>query len=88
MHYDKYNNECFFVQSSSSSPDLSEEEIEEEFLYDANIPSIPTRYEGSGHSPNPLRRRNMLVRMISDPKSYNSKVLKSLSQNNKLQVQP
>ena len=58
------------------------EDEDEVFLYDDNIPSIPslpTRYEGPKNGPNPYRRRNLLLRMISDPKCYNPKVLRSLS---------
>ena len=62
-------------------------EDEEVFLYDDNIPSIPslpTRYDASRIAGvNPHKRRNLLLRMISDPKCYNPRVLRSLSQDGK-----
>lgn len=65
--------------------DASDED--EVFLYDDNIPSIPslpTRYEVTRTSAvNPHKRRNLLLRMISDPKCYNPRVLRSLSQDGK-----
>ena len=63
------------------------EEEDEVFLYDDNIPSIPslpTRYDvGRSIGLNPNRRRNLLLRMISDPKCYNPRVLRSLTQDGK-----
>ena len=75
--------------------DKKVEEIKEEkeeagedevFLYDDNIPSIPSipsTYEEDKNGPKPYRRRNLLLRMISDPKCYNPRVLRGLSQDNK-----
>ena len=58
-------------------------EDDEVFPYDDNIPSIPsipTLCEPVKNGPVPAyRRRNLLLRMISDPKCYNPRVLKSLS---------
>ncbi len=57
-----------------------ETEEDEVFLYDDNIPSIPSispMYDRTRDAA--YRRRNMLLRMISDPKCYNPRVLKSLS---------
>lgn len=60
---------------------VTEEEV---FPYDDNIPSIPsipTLSELPAAKNGPVaayRRRNMLLRMISDPKCYNPRVLKSL----------
>ena len=54
------------------------------FPYDDNIPSIPsipTVMDPTAAKNGPLpayRRRNMLLRMISDPKCYHPRVLKSL----------
>lgn len=62
-----------------------EEEEEEEgvFPYDDNIPSIPSiptlsELPAKNGPVAAYRRRNMLLRMISDPKCYNPRVLKSL----------
>ena len=58
---------------------------DEVFLYDDNIPSIPSipnLYERN-HQGATNRRRNMLLRMISDPKCYNPRVLKSMCRDNK-----
>ena len=55
---------------------------DEVFLYDDNIPSIPSIpkwNEQNKNGPNTYRRRNQLLRMISDPKCYNPRVLKSLT---------
>lgn len=84
---------CQLESEESQSPDkesipadtMTEEEEEEEevFPYDDNIPSIPsipTLSEPPAKN-GPLaayRRRNLLLRMISDPKCYNPRVLKSL----------
>lgn len=55
------------------------------FLYDNNIPSIPSipvkctvALEEQTAAVETIRRRNMLLRMISDPKCYSPRILKSL----------
>jgi aromatic-L-amino-acid decarboxylase len=66
-----------------SPPPIPEDD--EVFPFDDNIPSIPSiptlcqsaRTPANGPLP-AYRRRNMLLRMISDPKCYNPRVLKSL----------
>ncbi|KAK2141738.1 hypothetical protein LSH36_1050g00008 [Paralvinella palmiformis] len=60
---------------------MDEDEV---FLYDDNIPSIPsisTLYETKQRAT--TRRRNLLLRMISDPKCYNARVLKSMCSDTK-----
>ena len=56
----------------------AEDEEEEVFLYDDNIPSIPTRFDNQNNGTSPFHRRNRLLRMISDPRSYNTMVLRAL----------
>ena len=68
-----------------------EEEEDDVFLYDNNIPSIPSlsthygspvlRQNASFASPPPttISTRNKLLWMISDRKCYNPRILKSLS---------
>lgn len=61
----------------------SDEEI---FPFDINIPSIPSiktlpelSENRSGGQMPAYKRRNMVLRMISDPKIYNPKTFRSLS---------
>lgn len=61
--------------------DEEEEEEDELFLFDNNIPSVPSvipNLPDAMPSEYP-RRRNKLLRMISDPKCYNTRLLRSLS---------
>ena len=64
-------------------------EDDDVFLYDNNIPSIPSipvlSGDDDGHTPvvSPHSRRNRLLRMISDPKCYNPKIMSAISINNK-----
>ena len=67
------------AENPESGIEAETNEVDEVFLYDDNIPSIPsisTMYERKQRATN--RRRNLLLRMISDPKCYNSRVLKSM----------
>ena len=59
--------------------ETEENEDDDVFLYDNNIPSIPSipvSYNGVEQN---IQRRNRLLRMISDPKCYSPRILKSLS---------
>ena len=82
--------------SNTVIEDDDNEDEDEVFLYDDHIPSIPslpTRYYDkdyngvvrppSGPMGSVHQRRNRLLKMISDPKCYNPRVLKSLSVDNK-----
>ena len=85
--------------SFDQTPDDDSDDVpddDEVFLYDDHIPSIPslpTRYYENDYSgmvrrpTGPMgtvhQRRNRLLKMISDPKCYNPRVLKSLSQDQK-----
>ena len=77
-----------------SSPEVEKFETEENedddvFLFDINIPSVPSRSHRMMESNGPStwtaeeRRRNMLLRMISDPKCYSPRILRSLSHKEK-----
>lgn len=56
-------------------------EEDEVFLYDNNIPSLPTlpsAYEQvKRNGPKPYHRRNVLVRMVSDPRCYSPRIVRS-----------
>ena len=75
--------------NNQSSEDDAFGEDDDVFLYDNNIPSIPSipvlTGEDDGERPvvSPHRRRNKLLRMISDPKCYNPKIISAMSINNK-----
>jgi len=63
---------------------LDDEEGDEVFLFDNNIPSVSSIIPilpktPAETTPSYPRRRNMLLRMISDPKCYNPKLLRSFS---------
>ena len=69
------------VNGDREKAEVEELGDDEVFLYDDNIPSIPSipaRYV-EPTKPSTYRRRNQLLRMISDPKCYNPTVLKSLA---------
>lgn len=72
---------------------LADEEADEVFLFDNNIPSVssiisvlPKTPAETG--PSYPRRRNMLLRMISDPKCYNPKLLRSFSHEDQTSPRP
>ena len=72
--------------SNEEQLDMFDSDDEKIFPFDINIPSIPsikTLPEPSDNRPGgPMpayKRRNMVLRMISDPKIYNPKILRSLS---------
>lgn len=75
------------VESDDVGPlerSLEDEEGDEVFLFDNNIPSVPSLIPvlpktPAEAMPNYPRRRNQLLRMISDPKCYNPKLLRSFS---------
>jgi len=77
--------EFLFGSPCEPSP-LSDTADTEVFLFDDHIPSVPSNIPSGGRIPagsSPLsasyRRRNMLLRMISDPKCYNPRLLRSVS---------
>ena len=77
------------VWNSLGSSEDTFGEDDDVFLYDNNIPSIPSipvlTGDDDGETPivSPHRRRNKLLRMISDPKCYNPKIISVMSINNK-----
>ena len=66
------------VKEAKEGPTEDEEEV---FLYDNNIPSLPTlpsAYDQvKRNGPKPYQRRNLLVRMVSDPRCYSPRIVRS-----------
>lgn len=71
------------LENENEKFETEENEDDDVFLYDNNIPSIPSIPQSYNGIEQTMARRNRLLRMISDPKCYSPRILKSLSQKDK-----